>query len=278
MTQQYLAGWYSDPDGTPNGSRRWDGERWTERARTFNGQTWAERNSPADPSFPPPGSAAGARRAPVGAAATAGFDAKRLIPRRWWQWALIVIGVLIVIAALSPSDQTTSTSNSTPSTDTSTSAGGEDVAASAPSAPELPKDVKDARSYIEGHAHDINTVQVSVQAVQAGVGIAEKDPTFEVVSQLAQIAQDSHDRLDEVRKDFARDATFDGDLGNAESEIFDAANALKNSMGAVVAYTGNPNPATLAHFSSQYQPAVAEWNHGIRALYRIARKHHAPTV
>jgi hypothetical protein len=282
--QQNLAGWYTDPDGTPNGSRWWDGARWTDQAGTWQDGTWVERQSPPDPAFPPPATPPKPAAAPVASAAAASSgasglrwaDAKRFMPRRWWQWALLVIGVLIVIGALSPSEDTTTSSSPAPAASTS-SAATED-AAEAPAKPDLPDEVKNARAYIKEHAHDINAAQVSVQAVQVAVALVQKDPSFEAMTGLAGIAQDSHDRLDDIRNNFALGDTYDGALGDAQAEVFGAVNELKNSMGAIVAYTGDPNPASLAHFRSEYQPAVAGWNHGIQTIWRLARKHKAPTV
>lgn len=137
---------------------------------------------------------------------------------------------------------------------------------------------QNAQTYIKSMGRDMNTVQVSVQSVQAGLLILQKDgATSDAVNQFAQVAQQAHDSIDAVRQDFATGDTG-GNLGNAEVELFTAANDLKNAMGAVVAYTGNPNPATLAHFTSQYQPAVAEWNDGVRGVWSIAGESKPPTL
>ena len=134
-----------------------------------------------------------------------------------------------------------------------------------------------ARDYIKSKHRDTNTVQASVQSVQAGLAIVSTSATPDDVNSFAQLAQQAHDFIDGVRNDFATSDTS-GALGNAETEVFVAANDLKNAMGAVVAYTGDPNPATLAHFTSQYQNAVSEWNDGIRTIWRIAGERRAPTV
>jgi hypothetical protein len=55
--------------------------------------------------------------------------------------------------------------------------------------------------------------------------------------------------------------------GASGAALYGAANDLKNSMGALVAYTGNPNPATLAQASTQYNTAVGEWNDAITTIY-----------
>jgi hypothetical protein len=96
------------------------------------------------------------------------------------------------------------------------------------------------------------------------------------VNQLAQLAQSAHDNIDAIRNNFAE--TDSGTLGNAEIDVFSGANDLKNSMGALVAYTGNPTPASLADFTSQYGSAKAEWNRGISTIWKLARQNNPPTV
>jgi hypothetical protein len=135
----------------------------------------------------------------------------------------------------------------------------------------------DAQSYIRSMGQDPSRVQRSVQAVQAAIGHAIRSPTEGNATRLAGAAQQAHDEINSIRASFATSNTS-GSLGHAEVEVFTAANALKNAMGAVVAYTGNPNPATLAHMTSQYRTAVGEWNQGISTIWRIAQERGAPTV
>ena len=134
-----------------------------------------------------------------------------------------------------------------------------------------------AQGYIKSMSNDINRVQASVQDVQLAVALVSKSATTDNVNQLAQVAQQAHDGIDSIRTDFATSDTS-GNLGNAEVELFTAANDLKNAMGAVVAYTGNPNPATLAHFTTQYQNAVSEWDDGVKTVWSIAGESNPPTV
>ncbi len=115
-----------------------------------------------------------------------------------------------------------------------------------------------------------------VQTVQIGVGELQRSPTTGNVNQLAQLAQSAHDNIDAIRNSFAE--TDSGPLGDAELDVFSGANDLKNSMGALVAYTGSPNPAALADFTSQYTSAKTEWNRGIRTIWRLARESDPPTV
>jgi hypothetical protein len=114
-------------------------------------------------------------------------------------------------------------------------------------------------------------VSANVLAVQ--LDVAQKSP----VDQLAQDAQTAHDNLDKIRNDFA-EGDDSGSVGDAETEAWDAANGLKNAMGSLVAWTGDPNPARLAHFSSQYQSARAKWNASIIDIWRAAGRKGAPTI
>jgi hypothetical protein len=135
-----------------------------------------------------------------------------------------------------------------------------------------------AQGYIKSMSRDVNTVQASVESVQAGMVILSKGGvTADALNQFAQLAQQAHDSIDAVRQDFATTDTS-GNLGNSEVELFAAANDLKNAMGAVVAYTGNPNPATLAHVTSQYQNAVGEWDDGVTTVWSIAGESKPPTL
>jgi hypothetical protein len=133
-----------------------------------------------------------------------------------------------------------------------------------------------ARAYIVSHGGDSFRVQANVLNVQLAVGEAERSATQASIDQLAQAAQTAHDNIDAIRTDFTYSDT--GSLGDAEGNVLLGANDLKNAMGALVAYTGNPNPATLAHFNSQYSTARAEWNNGIRVIWRLGRRRHPPTV
>lgn len=131
---------------------------------------------------------------------------------------------------------------------------------------------RDARSYITGN------LGIEADHVTAYVAVVEIDiGPHTSIDKVAQDAQQAHDHLDAVRDDFAT-ADDSGDLGKAETEVFTAANDLKNAMGALVAYTGDPNPATLAQFTTQYQTAKGEWNDGVKTIWRIARRKGAPTI
>jgi hypothetical protein len=107
--------------------------------------------------------------------------------------------------------------------------------------------------------NDVNTVASGVADVQVTFGTAVQSPSIANLNALAQEAQQAHDTLASLKDQIAADG------GN--SDVFGAVNDLKNSMGALVTYTGNPNPATLASFTTQYNTAVGEWNDAITSLY-----------
>lgn len=136
--------------------------------------------------------------------------------------------------------------------------------------------IQDARAYIKKHGADANRVQANVLLVQLAILQVTKSPSQANVNKLATAAQDAHDNLNAIRNNFAESAS--GAFGNAELNVFAGANDLKNSMGALVAWAGNPNAATLAHFSSQYNRGKSEWDSGVRAIWRMAGRTHPPTV
>ncbi len=115
-------------------------------------------------------------------------------------------------------------------------------------------------------------VSASVRAVELDLNAgAHGTPDLD---QLASDAQDAHDQIDPVRDSFAQTT----DSSDAQLEVFGAANDLKNAMGAIVAWTGDPNPATLAHATSQLKTAFAEWNDGVRTIWHAAHRHDGPTI
>jgi len=152
------------------------------------------------------------------------------------------------------------------------------VASPMPSSPMSP-DQQGATSFIRNAGADTRRVQANVQFVQVALAIAEKTPTQANVDQLAQTAQQAHDNIDAIRGDFATVVTSRaGSLQYAETTLFTAANDLKYAMGALVAYTGTPNAATLAHFTTQYDTARAEWNDSVRTIWHLAHEKNPPTI
>jgi hypothetical protein len=193
------------------------------------------------------------------------------------------VGTILLISVIgAATGGSTSTTSSTP---VSTNASSPSVttprttpAAVPASKPEIPQAEKDARAWINDLVVDADKVQANLSVVQIAVGLAIRSSSVSNVDKLAQYAQQAHDNLDSIRQDFANTNTDSGALGNAELAAFSGANDLKNSMGALVAYTGDPNPASLASFTTQYQKARGEWNYGVRTIWRMAHKRHPPTV
>ena len=217
---------------------------------------------------------------PAGAPQAAGPSPAANLKRNWFRrhpilTAILALIVLIIIVAAaaggsSNKNQSANGNSSSPSQPSKSSP-------SKPSKPAMPQSEKDARAWINKLGADSNRVAANVRLVQLQVGIARRNPSVAAVDKLAQVAQQSHDNLDGIRDDFAY-GDDSGSLGNAELSAFSAANDLKNSMGALVTYTGTPNAATLASFNTQYAKARAEWNYGVRTIWRLAKKKHPPTV
>lgn len=112
-------------------------------------------------------------------------------------------------------------------------------------------------------AADIQHVENDVQTVQIAIGQTVQDASQANIDQLAQVAQQAHDDLSNGKDQVA----LDSPNNNAGAGLTNAINELKNSMGALVAYTGNPNPATLASFKTQWQTAVGDWNQAVVEIY-----------
>ena len=111
-------------------------------------------------------------------------------------------------------------------------------------------------------AVDTSQVANEVQTVQVAVGLFNKTKSQADLNQVAQSAQSAHDALTNDKTAIATDSS-----GTIGTDLFTAVNELKNSMAALGTYTGNPNAATLASFTTQYQTGVADWNTAVTALY-----------
>lgn len=109
------------------------------------------------------------------------------------------------------------------------------------------------------------------------MAIAEKGGGTEGIDEIAKAAQEGHDEIDGFRQELF-DAEGGKKLSEATFALSEGANELKNAMGGLVAYSGNPNPATLAHFSVQMQAAQGKWNQAVDEVWEIAGEHDAPRL
>jgi hypothetical protein len=137
----------------------------------------------------------------------------------------------------------------------------------------------EARTYIKEKSHVINVGRVDYEHVAALVVLLGKSggESGTVVNEIAKVAQEAHNELDNIRSELFKSGG-DEKLSSATLELQEGANELKNAMGAMVAYTGNPNPATLAHFTTQLEAAKGKWNEGVEAIWRIAGESGAMTL
>lgn len=134
-----------------------------------------------------------------------------------------------------------------------------------------------AAAYVTIYGSYARQVEATVAAMQVEISLLQRGGTDAELNQLAVDAQTAHDDLDGLRQQFPGDGGSD-EVAIAETNVFDGSNDLKNSMGAIVTYTGAPNPATLASLTTQYRRAVAEWNGGVRVIWRLAGATKAPVV
>jgi hypothetical protein len=131
-----------------------------------------------------------------------------------------------------------------------------------------------AREYISKHGHNINVGRVDYEHVALLIGLAGKGGGEEAINEVAKVAQEAHNELDSVREELF-DSEASEKLKNASLELSEGANELKNAMGAIVAYAGSPNPASLAHATTQMQSAKSKWNTAVDEIWTIAGEHGA---
>lgn len=203
--------------------------------------------------------------------------------REWWkvrssrQRIWLIVGAVIVLLAVIGAAGGGKHKASAPTASTPQQAVKTPAAPAPKKKPAKPAGAAKAVKYVDDLEVDAGRVQVYVQAALVSIDAAVKSSSQAKLYTAAQDAQTAHDRLDSIRNDFAR-AQDGGQLGDAELEIFASANDLKNAMGALTAYTGNPTPATFAHFTAQFEPAKEQWNHAVRTIWSLAHRHPAPAI
>ena len=106
---------------------------------------------------------------------------------------------------------------------------------------------KKKKTYVRTISTD--AAQVQADEIKVGLDILHNDPTG-----LAQDAQTAHDDFANLKTDIIAAGANVADnsrLGNAEYQMDNAMNELKNGMGALVAFAENPNAGTLGSANSK---------------------------
>jgi hypothetical protein len=263
------AGWYADPLGV-GAARYWDGTRWSNRHRDAPGPDPVPSPQPQSTQPPPP------NPAPTSPEPSSSLRQRwKRLPKGakigiWVVIALVLIGIANS-GGKSGSSSTSTSSSAAPAAKSST------TTPVKPATPSVPKSEKEARTWIKEHGTDAKRVAVNIEVVEISVGELQKESSETKLDEVAAQAQKAHNNLDEIRNEFAT-TEFSGEVEKGALQVFTSANGLKNAMGALVAYTGTPNAASLAHFTTQYEPAKEEWNEGIKTIYGLAHEKEAPTI
>lgn len=185
------------------------------------------------------------------------------------------VAVLFVIAAVASggSKKPSSTASATPTTLTATTAPtrattstrAQPTTTTRPPATTTTRVAAPPKKNVnDGLNTQAKQVASTVTDVLTLVTEGEQTPPQATADQVAQGAQEAHDILNNLKANEPDAFSHSGDAGY---RMYDALNGLKNSMGALVTYLGNPNPATLASFKTQYAQAKDEWNAAVQVVY-----------
>lgn len=116
-----------------------------------------------------------------------------------------------------------------------------------------------------------------MQHVQSAAQDTATSATPDNIQTLALLAQQAHDNLNAGISGYALSGSS-GPVGDAILNAYGAVNDLKNAMGGIVAYTGDPNPATAAKMTTQYRSAVQEWDTAIDTIWSAAGQDNPPDL
>jgi hypothetical protein len=128
-----------------------------------------------------------------------------------------------------------------------------------------------AASYVRSVGGDATRVKVAATNVQTAIARAVRSPSRRDLAGLSRIGSAAADSLGDVRQEFATRAVT-GTVGDAEVEVFTAANGLEAAIGVIVSRAGvrDPVESALAGPAGQLENAVGEWNDAVRVIWRAA--------
>lgn len=133
----------------------------------------------------------------------------------------------------------------------------------------------DAKTYVQTVATD--AAQVQSDEIKVGLDILSND-----VTALASDAQTAHDDYANVKTDIIAAGNNVGDntpLGNAEYQMDNGIDELKNGMGAIVAAAENPNAGTIGAANSKLGRGITDWDEGAAVMWALAgKKSETPTL
>jgi len=138
----------------------------------------------------------------------------------------------------------------------------------------------EAKEYIKEKSVRIHTVSASVEDVEVALGLVIKKgsgASQTEIDELATDAQKAHDGINEVRNELFKTGGKE-ELSDATLNIQEGANELKNAMGALVAYAGNSNAATLAHLNAEFEKGKEKWDEGVERVWSVAHESGAPKL
>jgi hypothetical protein len=190
---------------------------------------------------------------------------------------LVIIGAIVgspkpqnTAATISPLPISSTTSTPAPVTANPSASSAKKAAPStsaAPAPPPIDPAVADAKAWIARRGKDANAVQVSMQAVQAGVILLQQQGSVSAVdvAQFSQLAQQSHDFIQQAAINIQGDNG--GPNSDAKDEAFQAAWQLQDAMNTLVVWLDNQKPSELAKFMTNYQQGTASWNDAVTKIW-----------
>jgi hypothetical protein len=131
-----------------------------------------------------------------------------------------------------------------------------------------------AQAYVKATQRDVAVVQSD--EVKVGLDILKNDATS-----LASDAQTAHDDYNNAKSDIilaGSNVADNSQLGDAENQVDDGINELKNAMGSVVAFSENPNDGTLGVANAKLTQGINDWDQGVITIWALARVSDPPLL
>ena len=135
------------------------------------------------------------------------------------------------------------------------------------------------KDFVSAHAQDAHSVVVSVQEVEAGIGIMGNDPSSSDASAMVSfdgILSNAQSSLENVSNTLLSAAKPKG-VDSSETEMWSATDELSTAVKSLRAYVDDQKPSDMTDFHHHWDQGRAWWNQAVTPIWQAAGAS-APTI
>jgi hypothetical protein len=132
--------------------------------------------------------------------------------------------------------------------------------------------------FVKQHSREASRAAAAMTSVDEAVSQLSAQPTQSQLQALSQVAIRSRRGIAAATEWGVSENGEEEDLGQAQVEVSEGANAVFRAIFSLRAYARVPRPTLLASLKGQLARARVQWNSGISQLWYLARKSNPPRI